>query len=157
MTDRKLQALFGSVLGPRQAPQKPVTVVTLSIEAIGDDLIQLFRRHGPDLAGTHIGPERRWRLLLEYERIRGHRPWVARVTGLRRDGSFERQFLEGRKDYSQANSVGSRGIYYHYHLPPGLYEVNHPETWKRCRRYFARVAGGILSEITEEEVRRCLH
>lgn len=156
MTDRKLQALFGSVLGARHAPQKPPIVVTLSIEAIGDDLHQLFRRFGPDLAGTHISPERKIRLLLEYHQRRGHRPWVARITGLLRDGTLERRFLDGRKDYSQANSVGSRGIYYHYHLPPGLYEVNHPEIWKRCRRYFARVAGGVLSEIPEEEVRRCL-
>lgn len=81
------------------------------------------------------------------------RPWVARITG--RDARFglRREFVRGVKDYSRANSVGSRGVYRYFFLASGVYEVNELQSWSRSRRYFLRVgADGGKTEITREEV-----
>lgn len=82
--------------------------------------------------------------------------WVARITGLDEKYGFKREFLRPTRDYSQANSTGSRGIFAYYILPSGIYEVNHRESWKRIRRYFCRVEGTEIIEISKDEVIQCL-
>lgn len=86
------------------------------------------------------------------------RPWIARITGFDDRYGLARQFLSYQtKDYSRANSVGSRGIYAHYILAPGLYEVSDRVSWKRTHRYFLQVSeDGSKSQISEDEVKRCL-
>ncbi len=84
------------------------------------------------------------------------RPWVARLTGLDADGWSVRVFVRGQIDYSRANSTGSRGVYCYYPLSPGFYEVNARESWNHVRRYFLRVVGTEMHEISEEEVHMCL-
>lgn len=96
---------------------------------------------------------------LRYAKRFGHdksNSWVARITGLDPKYGFKREFLQPTRDYSQANSTGSRGIYAYYALPPGIYEVNHRETWKRVRRYFCKVENLEIVEISKEDVIRCL-
>lgn len=120
----------------------------MKIEAIGDNYayhLQQFnrRRHLPltkreiqayQLGGPHL------------------RPWVARITGVTPDGKLERVFMDGQKDYSLANSSGSRGIYFYYFLEPGLYEINERKTWKRAERYFAWIVNEqTLCKLTREE------
>jgi len=80
------------------------------------------------------------------------RPWVARITGTDPQFGLAREFLQGQKDYSQANSVGSRGIYLYFPLKDGIYEVNERLTWKRTRRYFIRVEDAQTTEISREKV-----
>jgi len=92
----------------------------LTIEAIGDNFAyhrrQFLCSTAPltkremryfELGGTHLSP------------------WVARIVGTDSRYGFVREFVNAQKDYSQANSVGSRGIFLHYFLEPGLYEINH--------------------------------
>ncbi len=108
-----------------------LTVVTVKLEAIGDDFYSYFRTSG-------------------------HKPWVARLS-LDGHGRFQREFVRCRKDYRKANAIGSRGVYCYYHLRDGIYEINSPESWSRCRRYFVKVSDGVLSEISRKEAIRCLN
>jgi hypothetical protein len=79
-------------------------------------------------------------------------PWVARITGHSLEYGLAREFLRPRRDYKDANSVGSRGIRLCYLLPEGVYEVHAWETWQRERRYFVRSQAGRITEISREEV-----
>jgi hypothetical protein len=83
----------------------------------------------------------------------GHqRPWVARLTGLRDGCKIQRRFIQAQRDYSRANSSGSRGIMLYYFLEPGLYEINQRITWKRTKRYFAWIVDeNTLCELSREE------
>lgn len=107
-----------------------MTRVAFSMELIGDDQAQHARaiRKG-------ICPARDFNPRL----FDGRSPWLARIKGLTVDGVFEREFLHPQKDYSGANSVGSRGIIAWYFLAPGIYEVNQRVNWSRWDRYFISV------------------
>lgn len=80
------------------------------------------------------------------------RPWVARLIGLDVQHGFAREFLRGQIDYSQSNSVGSRGIYLYFALKDGVYEVNERTSWTKVRRYFILVDGAEYVEVAKEEV-----
>ena len=80
------------------------------------------------------------------------RPWVARVTGLDDRFGFAREFIIGMRDYSQANSIGSFGVYEYFALTPGIYEVNESVELGKTRRYFVRVQNGEIVEISANEV-----
>lgn len=56
----------------------------------------------------------------------------------------------GRKDYTQSNSKGTRGIYVYYTLPPGRYLVHAPESWSRTDKYICTVTveGEVVRERT---------
>jgi len=78
------------------------------------------------------------------------RAWVAKVKYIR--GKYiQREFVQGKKDYTNSNSVGSRGIYKHYFLDDGLYEISDPKSWKQTDRYFAYIEAGELWRVTKEE------
>lgn len=83
-------------------------------------------------------------------------PWVARIYDSGDGRAFAREFVAGRKDYSLGNSLGSRGVYLYYALPPGVYEVNAPRSWRRTERYFIAVNEGRVTRISADEVRRWL-
>jgi len=112
----------------------------LRLECIADDLLQTARAL-PRLFGKG-GPSG---------------PWVARLTGLT-PTNFQREFLRGMKDYSQANSVGSRGVYLTFWLDSNdIYEVYHRTAWKNDRRYFCRpTKDGTFQKLTREEARAWL-
>jgi len=82
------------------------------------------------------------------------RPWVARITGLDDRFRLAREFIIGMRDYSQANSIGSFGIYEYFALPPGIYEVNESIKLGKARRYFIRIQDGKIVEIGVGEVFR---
>jgi len=118
----------------------------LRLEAIGDDVHaykKLIRRG--DIAPDNI------RRIPAVKQLRS-RAWVARITGLDKNYRFKREFLTGQRDYSQANSVGSRGVYIYYALTDGVYEVNAPLSWTKTDRYFMRVQGTTMTRISLEEV-----
>ena len=71
-------------------------------------------------------------------------PWVAKIIDFDTFGNFtfEREFLKPMVDYSRSNSVGSRDIYYYYHLyENNMYEIFEHSSWKHTSRYFAIIQG----------------
>lgn len=80
--------------------------------------------------------------------------WVAEITGWDPRYRWKRRFLDGKTDYSESNSVGSRGVYIYYELDSGhIYEVYHRVTWGRSERYFCRVSDeGDVIRLSNEEV-----
>lgn len=79
-------------------------------------------------------------------------PWVAKILGLDDQFGFAREFMRGYTDYSKASGTGARGIYIHYALKNGIYEVNERVSWKHVKRYFIRVQGTRITEISREDV-----
>lgn len=119
-------------------------IYLLALEAIGDDVVALNRGIQQ---GIPPGPVRR---SLD---LKPRRPWVARITGGCPNWGLERDFVRSQKDYSKANSNGSRGVYLYYNLCEGsVYEVNALESWSTTDRYFCRIEAGALVRITESEV-----
>lgn len=123
----------------------------LGLEAIGDDAVQYNRLSVMKVRET-LGNS-----FAEHVDARPRRPWVAEIIGRHPTYRYERRFLHGRKDYSRANGVGSRGVYLYYHLEPGrVYEVNELLSWSRSDRYFCQVVGGRVERLDDDEVERCL-
>lgn len=123
----------------------------LRLEAIGDNLHQAIRSHAgfldsiaPGLGDAVVG--------------KGLAPfWVAEITGLCGKFGFKRHFLRGQKDYSEANSVGSRGVYVYYDLPAGkIFEVKEQISWKRDDRYFLLADLGSGRRLDKAEVEEAL-
>lgn len=115
---------------------------TLRLEAIGDDLASLVSS---------------WRDLGPHFSLKPRRPWVAEITGWRGGRWYDREFLGGHKDFSQANGKGSRGVYLYYHLAEGhIYEVRELISWSSDRRYFCAVRDGSLVELSVEEVQAAM-
>lgn len=82
------------------------------------------------------------------------KPWVAKIKGLsyQYDG-LEREFIKPLGDFSEANSVKSRGAFFYFHLFDGcIYEIYEHITWKKDRRYFVWVHDGQLIEIEKWEI-----
>lgn len=125
---------------PRPLQQEYLTPIAgrplhmIWLEAIGDDLDQKAKMFG-------------W--------IPRHA--VAQVMGSNGKGGWTRAYLRGIRDYSKANSVGSRGVMVGYQIEEGpIYWVASPQTWGHTDRYFLRVVDGAECRMTEEEVRECL-
>lgn len=125
---------------------------TLKIEAIGDNHDQAIRSLSAtcdSLLGRGAGDAMIGKMPASY--------FVAEITGLHPKFKYERKFIRGQKDYSEANSVGSRGVYVYYYLEEGkIYDVKKPVSWKNDRRFFCRIQGYSLIELDEHEVKACL-
>jgi len=127
-----------------------MTNYLLSLEAIGDDRVKYDRLVQAEVG--QLGP-----VAASMVATRPRRPWVAEIVGIHPLYRFERRFLRGNKDYSRANSIGSRGVYLYYQLMEGrIYEVNVLESWSSTDRYFCRVRHGRPIRLTETEVVACL-
>jgi hypothetical protein len=87
------------------------------------------------------------------EKIGDRKPWVAKIVGKDPKFGLARQFVEPMlRDYSGANSVGSRGIEYIWELTePGLYEYSLPWSWKSTVRGFGILSSDGWREIKREE------
>lgn len=105
--------------------------------------------------------------ILTLEEIRSdlgsHQPAPPRQTvillfGADGRGRFVGAYLWGRRDYSRANSVGSRGVVVHYELERGpIYRVSAPVSWRRDDRYWLRIDElGERRRMSREEVEACL-
>lgn len=80
-------------------------------------------------------------------------PWVARIDGTDPRWGFRREFVRGVHDYTYGEEHHSRGVWLYFFLPPGLYEVYRPVSWKHEERYFVRVDGqGNLHRIRRQDV-----
>lgn len=80
-------------------------------------------------------------------------PWVAEVTGKYPSGKLQRTFVRSNRDYSRANSKGSRGVYLWFVLESDkLYEVHARCSWKRSENYFCAVTeAGDVRNLTDQE------
>lgn len=106
----------------------------LKLEVIGDDRAELFRRLG----------------LKTY-----NRPWVARCTWDHERRRINRVFLQALWDYRHANRIGSRGVYMHFTLAPGMYDVLQRVAWRRSDRYFLlALEDGTHRRQTKEEAEK---
>jgi len=78
--------------------------------------------------------------------------YVTEITGVHPRGGFTKQFLKPFVDYSNANSVGSRGATASYFLSENkLYEVQHNLNWKKQMHYFCKTVNGKIIHLTTEE------
>lgn len=125
----------------------------LKLEIIGDDWFDYRSRLRRGLVSQQPQLERMYLSRLGWD---AKRPWVARLLGIGADGWFMREFLRGQRDYSEANSTGSRGVHEYYALTTGVYEVFERRSWIKTRRYFIRVRDARTREIDQEEAVRCL-
>lgn len=80
--------------------------------------------------------------------------WAAKITGQDPVYKYRREFLKPKKDYSLANSKGSRGVFLYFLLDSGfVYEV---KTSKG--RYFCTVTDdGDIEEISKEQVEQWIN
>lgn len=84
------------------------------------------------------------------------KPWVAKIIGLHPRYSFTREFVKAVYDYTYAAKSG-KGQTMYWFVPPGIYEVYYPTSWKHETRYFVRVTDeGDVIEISRDEVLECL-
>jgi hypothetical protein len=122
------------------------------LEAIGDDTRACVRLwHG--VVSQALGKDVADQVIGSFP----SRAWAAEITGLDPKYGFARKFLKPSVDYSEANSVGSRGVYRYYWLEEGkVYDVSSPKSWKRTDRYFCRVEDGNLIEMGKDEVKEWL-
>jgi len=112
---------------------------------------------GSDIIGTCIAVNEVFGINL-LEGLKKHRDWVARIVGLDPQYGFQREFVQGKKDYAHSNSKGTRGVYINYILDEGfIYEVSAPQSWKRTDRYFCRVVSGEITKISKEDVEEWLN
>lgn len=120
---------------------------TLSLELIGADQFDLLR--GMRATCNHLLPG-----LGDYTVGKISRGvWVAEIRGRHQKFGLDRIFLSAKRDYSHANSKGSRGVFLWFLLESGrLYEVSERTSWKNTRRYFCSVDndGHISSEDIDE-------
>ena len=109
-----------------------MTVRVLTLEAIGDDTAQMVPQY--------------------------RRSWVAKLTGFYGRG-FQREYLKAMKDYSHANSVGSRGVTLTYWLQTGdLYEIHQLTAWSNYDHYFCVLGDdGTPLRLNESEARQWLN
>lgn len=120
------------------------SIYMLQLEAIGEDQAVMIRNF--EGAVSKLMPC-----------ASGHRspslfPWVAEIQGIDPTYGFQREFLKCMKDYSGANSKGSRGVIYTFVLYPGvLYEVSCKTSWFGSRRYFCTLVDGSPKEMTREQ------
>ena len=125
-------------------PDGPVAL--LSLELIGDDADARLRE--AEQAVTLAAGRAAGRLFAPDAE---NGVWVKQLLGIGDAGKFHKRFVRGQKDYSRANSVGSRGVLLHFFLPPGVYQVQEKIAWRNVRPYFVESAAGLIKEISRME------
>lgn len=82
--------------------------------------------------------------------------FVNEVLGFGPKG-LEEISLRGQVDYSQANSVGSRGVYVFYFLEENrIYHVSSPKSWKKIDEHYCFVKKGKIIRLSFKQVIKCL-
>lgn len=82
-----------------------------------------------------------------------YHPWVAELTGFSDKFNFERKFIKGAKDYSDANSSGTKGVYMYFFLDNNkIYECCRYLSFLEKERFFIKVEKGKIERIKPEEV-----
>lgn len=121
---------------------------TLALELIGADQFDLLR--GLRTTCNNLSPGLGDRTVGKISTG----AWAAEIKGRHLKFGLERLFLPAKRDYSRANSKGSRGVFLWFVLESGrIYEVNERASWKNSRRYFCAVDNqGCIYELDKQEV-----
>src|SRR5690606_26902435 len=122
---------IAALLAAAQMPITPAGVQKLVEKArkerCGPALADYWRQHDMKQAGwsgERIGlPPVRYPLaaLVGANTRDTSTPWVAEIVGLSAKYGYDRRFLRGKEDWSQANSAGSRGVRFYFTLEEGRY------------------------------------
>lgn len=81
------------------------------------------------------------------------KPWVARISGADSQFGLKRDFIRPVYDYTYASKGTGKNTYVYFAMPPGIYEVYYPTSWKHDYRGFILVnEQGDLQDITREDV-----
>lgn len=127
--------------------------VVLKLEWIGEDSDAACREMRKHMRNIGIPGK----VVSEYFNNPSRKPWVARITGRHPKYNWDRDFLDGKIDYRDANSKGSRGVYLVFHLRGGgVYEVRHYTSWSNEERYFCRIEDGSVHRLDESELHKHL-
>jgi len=118
----------------------------LELEAVDDHLRQRARQFQ-----KHEMTPRRWKL-----QACAKSPYCARIIGLRSHNRFDREFVKPNIDFSRANEIGSRGIFYVYYLASGIYECQRVQSWRESVIIFMKVNNRECLKISREEALLCL-
>ena len=93
----------------------------------------------------------------ELFRVPSRRPWIAEITGFDIKYKFKRVFVDSKKDYSNSNSKGTRGINLVFIVEEGkIYQVFENLSWNRTNKYYFMYVDGYKKILSEEEVSECL-
>lgn len=85
------------------------------------------------------------------------RYWVAEIIELDEKWKFKRKFIDGKKDFSNANKRASRGVYLFYTLSPyKIYDVSSPISNSYTDRYYCRIENNQEIRMSEQEVKEWL-
>ena len=126
-------------------------MIQIKIERIGDNLSSRMKLYTKQI--NNILPGLGEAVIGKFP----SRGWCAEIIGLHPKYKFDRRFLKPNVDYSQANGIGSRGVYLYYNLDENhIYEISEPKSWKRTDRYFAIVKDNKLCRITEDIIKNLL-
>lgn len=89
---------------------------------------------------------------------RSRRPWMAELTGLCPVDGFARRPLRPKRDYAEANSRGTRGVWCFWTLEAGrVYETRYRTTWTKWHHRFLIVTTtGDVEDVSEGQVRAWL-
>lgn len=115
---------------------------------------------GAELIGLDTSTDITARMLgMNREFNRMNRPWVAELVALSERYGYARAFVRHKADYRQANSRGTRGIWFWWTLESGrVYEAKYRVTrsggW--VHRFVTVTDDGDIKDLTEEEVKACL-
>ena len=122
----------------------------LKIECIGDNITQQFRQYEKLL---NLGIKH-YSIPLDLYAME-ERYFVYEINY--KDYGIKKLKLYPKKDYSKANSVGSRGVYAFYFLENSkIYEVKEPTSWRNTEHYFCKIENNELLRMTPEEAIKCL-
>jgi len=121
----------------------------LKVEALYDNIYQMMRlwtgiinEGAPSLGDVVVGGFAR-----PY--------WAAQIVGRDPQYKYARQFLKSKKDYTHANSKGSRGVFVYYLLESGyVYEVRLP---KRGRGFYIVDEQGDIVEVDKDYVEQWIN
>jgi hypothetical protein len=128
-------------------------MVQIKLERIGDDRDYAFDlgRAQADAVFPGLGN-------MVFGKRKFCKAWCAEVIGFHEQYKFARTFLKPNRDYTEANSMGSRGVYDYFNLENGkIYDISSPSSWKKVDRYYCRVENNQMRRITENEVEQWLN
>lgn len=122
---------------------------TVGLEYIGLNTDQLFAQYAALCRAIGHLPD---------EDFPRREPAVAEIS---RDefGGLAKCWLAGKRDYSKANSKGSRGVYVWYTLEQDkLYWIKDPRSWRCTETYFAAItADGTVCRLSEAQAQEWLN
>ena len=120
-------------------------MIHLKLEVIGD-------RENQEIALMECMLEKTVPGALQYFGGLKRKPWVAQIRGTDSKFGLRREFVRGEKCYLESSGNGNRGVYMHYDLIDGVYEIHELISWARSVRRFVRVAGDDCVALTKEQV-----